>query len=193
MKKGQITALFYMCVFPIHLWSMVVVFNHIESVIYRGTNVFDGIGYASYALLLALFESVILCLFLLLLGFLLPKHWPSGTRLVQLTLVGWVMLGWAAGGQSYQFWFSSWQKAFIDHVFLWLSFRRIFNPILLVVIFLLLLASVVIPLWLPLRWPGFRSWVTSLMEKLSILSIFYLGLDFLALLIVIFRNLWVLV
>ena len=193
MKKDKLAALFMMCVFPIHLWSLVVVFNNIESVIDRGTNVFDGIGYASYASLLALFESAVLCLLLYLLGFLLPRKQSGETRLVQLSLLGWVILGWAAFGQLYQFWLYPWQKIFIDHVFLWLSYRRIFNPIFLALFAVVLLASIVLPLWLPGRSPKFTSWMIKVIDKVFILSIFYLGIDFLALIIVIFRNLWVLV
>lgn len=184
--------LFLMCAFPIHLWSLVVTFSNIETVIYRSTNVIDGIGYAAYALLLAFFESVLLCLLLCLLSFLLPRRWGEDVRLVQLTLTGWVMLAWAAMGQFYQFWFSPSQRDFIDYVFLWLSYRRAFNPVALALIFLTLVGSVALPIWLAARNKGFTSNMTRLFERFSLLSWIYLALDALAFVMVVLRNLWVL-
>ena len=127
MSRNRLSTLFLMCAFPIHLWSLVVSFSNLEIIIYRSTNVFDGIGYIAYTLLLALLESALLCLLLWLLSFLLPPQWEEDTRLVTLVLIGWVMLVWAALGQFYQFWLSSRLTEFIDYIFLWLSYRRAFN------------------------------------------------------------------
>ncbi len=192
MTKNRVLTLFLMCVFPIHLWSLVVTFSNIETVMYRSTSVFDGIGYAAYALLLALLESALLCLLLWALGWLLPQRWPQERRLVQLTLIGWVILVWAALGQIYTFWFAEWQREFIDHLFLWLSYRRAFNPVALLLILLALAGSVFFPIFLFNRKQKFTPPMAKLFERVSLLSWLYLALDALALVVVFFRNLWVL-
>lgn len=192
MSRNRLSTLFLMCAFPIHLWSLVVTFSNLETVIYRSTNVFDGIGYTAYSLLLALLESALLCLLLWLLGYLLPHRWDEDKRLAALVLVGWVMLAWAAIGQFYQFWLSARLQDSIDYVFLWLSYRRAFNPVALVLIFAVLASSVVLPIWLASRNKRFTTFMLRLFERISLLSWIYLALDALALIIVVFRNLWVL-
>lgn len=190
--KENLSSLFLACVFPIHLWSLVIVFRNIENVITRSTNFFDGLGYASYSLLLALFESVLLFMLLWLLSALFPKRWPQEARLLQLVWLAWVMPAWAALAQLYQYWFYPWQQKLIDHFFLWLTYRRAFNPIVLVLILLLIVVSVAWPLLLLLKNKRFMQILHKLIERVKILSYFYLVLDAMALLLVIFRNVWVL-
>ena len=192
MTKNCLLTLFLMCIFPIHLWSLVVTFSNMETVIYRSTNPFDGIGYAAYALLLALLESLLLCLLLWALSYLLPKRLPQDTRLVQMVVVGWVILLWAALGQFYLYWFHDWQRELIDYIFLWLSYRRAFNPVALALILLALAVSVFTPVWLFGRKEKFTSVIRQLFERISVLSWIYLVLDVIALGVVIFRNMVVL-
>jgi hypothetical protein len=193
MDKKRFFSLFLMVILPIHVWSLVVSFNNLQTVIHRSTSVFDGIGYTAYALLQALLEGTALFLLLAVLSYLLPKKWPVDLKRVQLVMLGWVVFFWAAFAQLYKYWLVNWLKSAIDYFLLWLSYRKAFNPVVLVLIFVVLLASVIVPAWLVWRKPRVRTWCLGLFDRLSILSILYLALDFAALFVILYRNLWVLI
>lgn len=191
-SKKNLLSLFLACIFPIHLWSLVIIFRNLENVITRTTNVFDGFGYASYSMLLAFFECTVLFLLVWLLSALLPRQWPEQVRLAQMVWLAWLIPGWAAIGQLYPYWFYPWQKGLVDHFFLWLTYRRAFYPVVLLLSILLLLSSVVWPFWLLFKSEKFQTSLLHFLDRIKILSVFYLALDALALLLVIFRNVWVL-
>ena len=192
MNKKDLFTLFLMVIFPVHLWSFFASLYNMETVVTRSTSVFDGVGYAAYALLYALFESTLLFLLMAVLGTLLPRRWPAEVKLVQLSLLSWVISLWAAFGQFYRYRLYGWLKAPIDYLFLWLSYRRMFNSVLLGLILGFIIISVALPIWLLRRRPEMKSWWLKVFDKVSILSMFYLMLDLCALLVVVFRNLWVL-
>ena len=66
--------LFLISAFPIHFWTLILVFRDISWLTER-TNAWDAIGVASYGMVFAFVESVVIFLVLALLGLLTPKQW----------------------------------------------------------------------------------------------------------------------
>ena len=142
-----------------------------------GMNVF--IGYASYTLVFAFFESVVFLLFLWLLSYLFPKRWAGAKSLSILALWALVVSFWAVGKQVLYLVMES-----PPEFLLW-----IIQDLGLSLLVVLIIISIILPVILTIRFDGFEKWTVSLVERIAILSSIYLVFDLLGLIIVIFRNL----
>ena len=145
----------------------------------------DAIGVGAYGMLYAFIESIIVWALVVLMGFLLPRGWREQKRIATLSVLYFVAALWAIAGQLYflleigpppglvQFLVSSGHP-------LWILFGAVF---------LIVGASVV----LPVMWVIRSEWAVHLMknaiERISLLTIFYLFFDLAALVVVIIRNL----
>jgi hypothetical protein len=94
-SNEEILLLFVVCVFFIHVWSVVVLLIEIPALILRA-NVWELIGVIAYVLAFALFESVFVVAVLVLISIALPQKIfrnlfvPEGVMVVTL-ISGWAM------------------------------------------------------------------------------------------------------
>ncbi|MBI3172998.1 MAG: hypothetical protein HYZ25_04720 [Chloroflexi bacterium] len=183
-SKQGLWSLFLMCAFPLHFWTLILVFRDIQWMTER-TNFWDALGVASYAMVFAFLESLLLFLILTLLGFLVPTRWTRETRIALLSALFLILSIWAMLGQLY----------FLAAVqtpgwFIFLM-ARTGHPvrILYALALILVTPTLALPAWFALRSEKFLNSVNSLIERLSLLSGLYLFFDVIGLIIIVIRNL----
>jgi hypothetical protein len=177
-------SLFLICAFPLHLWTLILVFRDMDWVIKR-TNVWDAIGVGAYGMLFAFAESILIFAGIVSLGLLLPNRWQTERRVAFLSLLVILTAFWAMFGQLRFLWNLSLPIPVIsmlarsDH-----PFRLLYAMYLTVVI-----PSILIPVYVFVRSNNSIKWMKELTERLATLTIFYLLFDVVGLVIVIIRNL----
>jgi hypothetical protein len=174
--------LFLVCAFPLHLWTLLMVFRDINWVADR-TTMWDAIGFSGYALFYTLLESILLTGFVALLSLLFPRGWGKTMRLLVMSLLAMVMAGWSIMEQLILIVFFGQLRKF-GMANPWLA-----NPWVWGGIFVTLIAlSVAIPILLLQGKPKLQKGIDSFLERLTILSGFYLFLDAVGIVIIIIRN-----
>jgi hypothetical protein len=149
------------------------------------TNAWDAVGVASYGLVFALAESIIIFVAIALLGLLTPKQWDTDRRVAFLSLLVIITGMWGIFGQSRYVW--NWSLPLPILQFLAQSnhpFRFLYAMYLAVVI-----PTVLLPVYVFVKSKKSTRWMKELMERLSTLTAFYLVFDVIGLVIVIVRNL----
>ena len=181
--RQSFTTLFLIAAFPVHLWAIILILNDIEWVAER-TNFWDAIGVGAYGLIYALIESVFIFLIIVLLGFLLPKAWSVDKRVALLSLLYLITAAWAIAGQLYFF--------LEIHEPQWLIQLLIASGHPLWILYGGSLAMAGASVLLATLWIMYNeraSQITnSVVSRLSILSIFYLFFDVIAVIIIVVRN-----
>ncbi len=177
-------SLFLMCVFPLHAWALILAFRDVSWVTER-TNSWDAVGVVSYGLMFTLVETILLFVVFVLLGYLVATHWNAEQRVTLLSLLVLLLSLWAILEQLFFLvgvtipgWFV--QLALIGGHPLRNLYAMIFGA---------LIVTIALPAWLLLRTRGMYAGMRALMDRLSILSMFYLLLDVIGVVIVIVRNL----
>jgi hypothetical protein len=175
--------LFLVCAFPLHLWTILMVFRDVNWVAERTTS-WDAVGFSGYALFYTLIESLLLFGFIALLGFIIPKNWNITLRFVVLSLVAFILAGWSIMEQLILIVFWGWLRHLADTLtFLFTS------PWSAYVIFAgLIVISVTVPLLLLRKQPGLQEKVYSVLERLTLLSGLYLFIDVIGMIIILIRN-----
>jgi len=175
--------LFLVCAFPLHLWTILMVFRDVNWVAERTTS-WDAVGFSGYALFYTLIESLLLFGFIVLLGFIIPKNWNITLRFVVLSLVAFILAGWSIMEQLILIVFWGWLRHLADTLtFLFTS------PWSAYVIFAgLIVISVTVPLLLLRKQPGLQEKVYSVLERLTLLSGLYLFIDVIGMIIILIRN-----
>lgn len=175
-------SLFLMCSFPLHFWTLILAFRDLSWLIER-SNLWDAIGVASYGMIFAFAESVLVFLIALVLGFLISKHWHQ-QRVALLSILVLVTALWSMAGQLHALLgmpFPGWFLNFIaqqEH-----PVRVLYGIGLLLVSITMLL-----PTYLILKSNKALRFVWELIERVSLLAILYLLFDIVGLVIVIIRN-----
>jgi hypothetical protein len=177
-------SLFLMCALPLHAWTMLLAFRDLSWVTDR-TNAWDAVGVLSYGLVFALVESVLLFVVMGLLGYLVSERWEAERRMGVLSVVVLVLSLWAMVGQLFFLLNVRVPGAVIGFLV------RVPHPlrVLYLVIPAIVAATYLIPVGLVLRTQRGLRWVGGLIERLSLLALFYLVFDVAALVIVVVRNL----
>ncbi|MEJ2510390.1 MAG: hypothetical protein P8Y72_02210 [Anaerolineales bacterium] len=175
--------LFLVCAFPLHLWTILMVFRDVNWVAERTTS-WDAVGFSGYALFYTLIESLLLFGFIALLGFIIPKNWNITLRFVVLSLVAFILAGWSIMEQLILIVFWGWLRHLADTLtFLFTS------PWSAYIIFAgLIVISVTVPLLLLRKHPGLQEKVYSVLERLTLLSGLYLFIDVIGMVIILIRN-----
>ena len=182
-SRQGLRSLFLTCAFPLHFWALLMAFRDISWVAER-TNLWDGVGVLAYGVVFALVESIVIFLVVAMLGLFTPAQWPSDRRVAFLGLL--ILLTSVWGMIS--------QLLFIWNVFLPAPavqflrssghpFRILYGSCLAVVS-----STILLPVYLFMGSKKSVPFMQDLMERLSLLTVFYLFFDFLGLLIVIIRN-----
>ncbi len=177
-------SLFLMCAFPLHAWTLILAMRDISWLTER-TNAWDAVGVASYGLVFAFFESLVLWAVAVLLGYLVAERWEPARRVALLVVLTLVLALWAMLDQLYFLMGTGFPGWMIGPMV------RSGHPLWIIYGSLLGLAglSVMVPVWLVMRSERAFRWVLQLIDRLSVLTVFYLVLDAVGLVIVIVRNL----
>jgi hypothetical protein len=182
-SRQGVGALFLTCAFPLHFWALLMAFRDISWLTER-TNAWDAIGVVSYGAVFAFIESILVFLVVALLGFMLPTQWSSDRRIAFLGLLILLTSIWGMISQLLFVWNINLPTQAVqflrslDH-----PFRILYASCLTVVG-----STVLIPIYLFVRSNKSVVFMRDLMERLSLITALYLFFDFLALVIVIIRN-----
>ena len=181
-SKQELLSLFLMCAFPLHFWTLILAFRDLSWLIER-SNLWDAIGVASYGVIFAFAESVLVFLVAIVLGFLIPKHWQQ-QRIPLLSILVLITAMWSMAGQLYALLGMSFPIWFLDFI------ARQEHPVRVLYVISLLLVSitVLLPTYLILKSNKALRFVRELIERLTLLATLYLMFDVVGLVIVIIRN-----
>lgn len=183
----DIFQLFLLILFPIHTWSIYLVFYNFEWVAKR-TVLWDAVGYSAYSLAWALLESLIISLLAIPIFLLLRKSQgvESGKAIlgtVFLTLVIWMILFQIDRKHDHFI-----QSSIIHIVEQYnLRYRYLIGLFLLAAGMIAL--SIIAPPFLVKRSEKSISFLLDLFRRVELLSYFFLFMDIIAIAIVIIRNL----
>ena len=183
-SRQGLWSLFLISAFPIHLWTLILAFRDISWVTER-TNVWDGIGVVAYGMLVAFLESVVIFLVLALLGLLTPRQWESDRRVAFLSFLILITSVWAMISQLLYLWNISLPAWAIDFL------RQSHHPVRIVygTILAVVTPTVLLPAYSFLLTKRAVTVMQDLIERFSLLAMFYLLLDLLGVFIIVIRNL----
>jgi hypothetical protein len=152
--------------------------------IIKRTNVWDAIGNASYAMIYAFIESLVIFCVLALLGLITPKQWEVNKRVAFLTVLLFTTAIWGMVSQLLYIW-NIWLPAPMVQFI-----ADTGRPV--VMLYILSLAIVVptvaLPVYIFVKSKKALPSTLDLMDRLSTLSMLYLFFDLIGLVIVIIRN-----
>jgi len=182
-SRQGLWSLFLTCAFPLHFWTLILVFRDISWLTER-TNAWDAIGVASYGMIFAFTESVVIFVVAALLGFLTPKHWETDQRIAFLGLLILIASVWGMIGQLLFLWNIFLPEQAIQFL------RNSSHPLRIIyaVCLTVVTPTVLLPVYGFIRSNKAVMIMQNIMERLSLLTMFYLFFDLLALMIVIIRN-----
>lgn len=182
-SKQGLWALFLICAFPLHVWTIILALRDFSWVAER-TNSWDAIGVVSYGLVFALIESTLVFLVAILLGFLVSRKWTEDRRIALLGTLVFIASIWAMVNYLYFMLNVSIPGETI------LLFDGLTHPLrVLYAVFLALVGiTVAIPAYMVMRSEKFMKGVRGFFERISTLTMFYLFFDFIGLVIVVIRN-----
>jgi len=150
----------------------------------RRTNAWDAIGVGAYGLVIAFVESVFVFLCAVLLSLLLPQKWTEAKRTVLMGWLVWISAIWGILGQLH-FLLDPPIPGWIYKLFTGQA-----HPARIVYgLFLgLVLVTILLPVYGTLKSEKFTQITMLIFERVSILTMLYLLLDFLGLVLVVVRN-----
>jgi len=182
-SKQGLWSLFLICAFPLHVWTIILAFRDFSWVSER-TNSWDAVGVASYGLIFAFVESLVVFLAAILLGFLISKKWSEDRRIALIGILVFVTSLWAM--VSYLYFMLGWSVPGEAILFM----AGLAHPLrfLYAVILFLVGITISIPAYFTLQSDKFLQGVQGLFGRLSLLTLFYLFFDFAGLVIIVIRN-----
>jgi len=183
-SKHGLWSLFLMCAFPLHAWTLILAFRDLSWVTER-TNAWDAVGVMAYGLLFALIESTVIFLVATGLGFLVSAQWDKDRRVVLLAVLVLIASLWAIAGQLFFLLNVPLPGQLIQFLV------RSGHPlrVLYVLVLAMITPTVLIPALLVLRSRGFFQFFQEVIDRVSVLTMFYLFFDIVGLVIVLVRNL----
>jgi hypothetical protein len=184
LSKKELWSLFLACVFPIHLWAIIIIFHDLEYIIAE-RNLWYAAGYAGYILAFALFESCLYFLFIFFLSYLFPQRLKQNGKAFTITCtLSLIFPFWAIANQIFYL--------LIKHplpFFSWIMLRIPYHQTLvLTTLLLVIIASFVIPVIVIHKSNNGQNIVNVLIERIGLLSIFYLIIDLLGITASVLRN-----
>ena len=182
-SRWGLWTLFLMAALPIHLWTIILVFNDFSWLAER-TNAWDAVGVGAYGMIYAFLESIVIFLILVVLGFLLPKRWLETKRISLISVLFLITALWAILGQLY--FLINFQLP--EPVFWFLVNSG--HPLRIIYPTVLLLAGItaIIPtIWI-MRSKNATRIAIDIIERLKILSMLYIFFDVIALGVILIRN-----
>lgn len=181
--RKELSQLFLVCAFPIHVWAIVMGFRDFSWVAER-TSTWDAVGLLSYAVVFALVETLGVFVILLLIGFFTPRQWDPEKRLALLGVLFLILAGWAILGQLYSmngYPLPAWTVDFLvrsSH-----PYRLIWGGVFLAVVISAILPSLYI-----LKSDRGKRAALDIFERISMLSMLYLLFDAFGIIFLVMRN-----
>src|SRR5512143_3045581 len=175
--------LFLMCALPLHAWTMILAFRDLSWLTDR-TNSWDAVGVLCYGLLFALAESLIVFLLVTLLGFLLPARWEVTRRVSVLSVLTILLAVWAMIEQLFFLTEARVPGAVLNFLVHAGHPVRVMYMIVAAIVGVTFLA----PVFVLVRSEGAVRVANGVIDRLSLLSMFYLVFDVAAVAIVVVRN-----
>lgn len=172
-----------MCAFPLHAWTLLLSFRDLSWLAER-TNAWDAVGVASYGVIFAFTESVVVFLIFALLGFLVSLQWDNNTRIALLSVLVLILSLWAIAGQL----FFLAGVSIPGQIMSFLAQTDHPVRVLYATALALVVPTVLVPALLVLRSNKVLQFTRGLIVRLSLLTMFYLLFDMAGLVIVIIRN-----
>ena len=150
----------------------------------KRTNFWDAIGVVSYGMLFAFFESLLLFLFAFLLGILIPAKWGRDKWLAITSLLVFVLALWAMATQLHglQVWYIPNEIPMLTTN----TAHPLRNIYMIAIAFVI--PTVILPILTVCRSEKTLAKILDVVDRVSLLTMFYLVLDFVALIIVMIRN-----
>ncbi len=182
-SKEGLWSLFLMCAFPIHVWAILMIFNDVSWVA-RRTNAWDAVGVASYGLAFAFIESLLFFIIIALLGFLVSTKWDRNRRLTLMSALAFLLSIWAMLSQTYFLKNAAFSVGWL------LPLARTAHPLryFYAGMFGVILLTTLIPVFFILRSERAVRFMMEAIDRLSLLTSFYLFFDLVSLIIIIVRN-----
>lgn len=172
-----------MAAFPTHVWTILLILQDFFWIAKR-TNTWDAVGAGAYGLLFAFAESIFVFVSVLLLGFLVPRRWSEIKRIVFLVMLIFIAALWAIGIQVY----STAGFPLPANVFSLLV--RSAHPlrILYLSALVMIALTLILPVYGVLKSEKLVIIMKDLIERLSLLTIFYLLMDLGGLVVILLRS-----
>jgi len=182
-SRQDLWSLFLISAFPLHFWTLILVFRDISWLTER-TNAWDAIGVASYGMVFAFVESVVIFLVLALLGLLTPKQWESNRRIAFLAFLILIISTWGIISQLLFLWNVFLPAQAIEFL------RHSSHPLRIIyaVCLMVVTPTVLLPAYSFIRSKKAVTFMQNIIERLSLLTMLYLFFDVLGLIIIIIRN-----
>ncbi|MBT3391785.1 MAG: hypothetical protein HN413_15410 [Chloroflexi bacterium] len=182
LSKPNLWTLFLMTAFPTHVWTILLAFQDFSWMTARN-NSWDAVGVGAYGLLAAFVESIFVFVVALLLSLLLPRSWDEKKRLAALTGLIFIVAIAEILNQLY------FLNGLPPSIFAFLlhsghPLRYLYGTTLVVSI-----AALALSLYFTATSKKFVDAAQNIIERLSLLTMLYLLLDFVGLVIVVVRNL----
>jgi hypothetical protein len=175
--------------FPIHIWSFFQIFNNFEWIANR-TNLNDAIGYFAYALMFALFDSLIISILVILIYLPLKSSRGQNKAHGIFTSVYFISTAWLifyrvkiAQTRDGEF---IWH--FIQEIGDTYSLRLRYEYGLLFFYAAMIALTLILPVFLINKYHKAEKIVQTLIERVELLAYIYIFLDVVGILTVIFRN-----
>ena len=183
-SKPRLWQFFLITALPLHFWAWIKWFQEFEAIAQRYGQ-WDALGVGGYFMVYALFESAVIFGILMLILLLLPRNCNqdkvfSVAAALYLVLAGWFILE---------------QARFLAAIPEDVWFFRLVQHLQSIttragaVTALSFAASLLLPPVLLLRSEKFRNQALALLNRLTLLAVLYLGIDLLAVIVVLIRNL----
>ena len=150
------------------------------------TNPWDAIGVASYGLVNAFLESLFFFITLAFLGLLISTKWHEDRRMALLSVLALIIAFWAIEGQAYFIWGS--YKYIPEQILRYISSSERPLRLLYAAVLVMVVPTIILPIYLVLKSDPFLNLIQGLTERLSLLTMLYLFFDFLAVIVIIIRN-----
>jgi hypothetical protein len=187
LSRSEYWRLFLVVAFPIHVWSILVGFWNFQNVVERSANLMDGIAYLAYSLLASLVESIVLFIFIALIGFFFPKRFSAKRVFIHSGLIAIGILIWMMLEQLFAY------LEFLNPDFLSNFFLQFTRPYVATVIgaglfLIILFISVAWPFYYLRDRPKTEKKILNFLERITPLSILYLVLDLFSIIFVAIRN-----
>jgi len=169
VSKQEIFFAFVACSFPIYIWTFYKIFNQIPAWIVK-LNIGEVASVSAYAVAFSLFESLLLCLFFLILGGILPERFFRRKFVAHVMMMMLVSSIWAVIAQFNY-----------SEVYGW-TFAELL-PWLVVYLF-----SILAVYFLIQRFDLFAKAVYRVVKGISVLATLYILVGVIGLVVVIIRN-----
>jgi hypothetical protein len=192
LSPAGLWQLFLIITAPINFWAVLITLRDMDSVI-KSTNLWEGIGASSYALMFALVESISILIIFSLLGLLLPREWSEKQKVLILGILSVVITVWGILKQinfelySPQFKYQA--KGALVVLLNQTARPVVYGGVALIALFGIILLSVILPVIFITYSEKSREKLDKVVQQVSVLSRLYVGLDILGLIIILIRNL----